>query len=164
MDQGTRIQRQVRVIIIIYMIGLALSGITAFPLVSELKFMNDWFIQYLPGTALADWTSLVYQGVYITGQNFPFIAYGTDWLAFAHLMIALLFIGALRNPVRNIWVIEWSMIVSVAVIPLATIAGPIRGIPFFHQLIDCSFGIAGFSLGFILRKKILQLEKLTPPS
>ena len=164
MDQVIAVQRQIRATIVLYMVGLALSGITAFPLVRELKFMNDWFARSLPNTPIADWISLVYHGVYITGLNFPFIAYGTDWLAFAHLIIALLFIGVLRNPVRNIWVIEWSMLASLAVIPLAFIAGPIRSIPFFHQLIDCSFGVAGFSLGFILRKKILQLEKLTSPS
>jgi hypothetical protein len=164
MDQVITSQRQIRAITVLYMIGLALSGITAFPLVRELNFMNDWVTQHLPRTALANWVTSVYNGVYITGQNFPFIAYGTDWLAFAHLIIALLFIGVLRNPVRNIWVIEWSILASLAVIPLAFIAGPIRSIPFFHQLIDCSFGVAGFSLGFILRKKILQLEKLTSPS
>jgi hypothetical protein len=164
MDPVTRIQRQVKVITIFYIAGLALTGISTFPLVRELKFLNDWFVQYLPNTTLADWISLIYHGVYINAQNFPFIAYGTDWLAFAHLVIAFLFIGVLRNPVRNIWIIEWSMIVSVAVIPLAFIAGPIRGIPFFHQLIDCSFGVAGFTLGFIIRKKILHLEKLTSPS
>lgn len=100
----------------------------------------------------------VYAGVHVTNENFPFIFYGTDWLAFAHLVIAMVFIGVLRDPVRNIWITEWSMITSLAIIPLATIAGPVRGIPFFHQLIDCSFAVAGFTLGFIIRKKTLEIQ------
>jgi hypothetical protein len=35
------------------------------------------------------------------------------------------------------------LIACVAVIPLAFIAGPLRGIPMFWRLIDCSFGIGG---------------------
>ena len=31
----------------------------------------------------------------------------------------------------------------LAVIPLALICGPIRGIPFYWRLIDCSFGVIG---------------------
>ena len=73
----------------------------------------------------------------------PFIAYGTDWLAFAHLVIALAFWGPLRDPVRNVWVVQFGMIACIAVIPLALIAGPIRGIPWGWQLVDISFGVVG---------------------
>jgi hypothetical protein len=69
--------------------------------------------------------------------------YGTDWLAFGHLMIAIAFIGPLRDPVRNIWVVEFGMIACVLVIPAALICGFVRGIPFFWRLIDCSFGVFG---------------------
>jgi hypothetical protein len=55
--------------------------------------------------------------------------YGTDWLAFAHLVIAVAFWGPLRDPVRNIWVIEWGMIACVGIVPLALFAGPVRDIP-----------------------------------
>jgi hypothetical protein len=37
----------------------------------------------------------------------PFLAYGTDWLAFAHLAIAVVFIGPWINPVRSQWVITF---------------------------------------------------------
>jgi hypothetical protein len=75
--------------------------------------------------------------------KFPFLAYGTDWLAFAHLMIAVAFIGPLRDPVRNRWILEWAMICCVGVLPLAFIMGPIRG-PFGWTLVDCAFGVVGF--------------------
>jgi len=71
------------------------------------------------------------------------MAYGTDWLAFAHLVIAVAFLGPLRDPAKNIWVVEFGIISSVAIIPMAFIAGEIRGIPIFWRLIDCVFGVIG---------------------
>lgn len=41
-------------------------------------------------------------------------------------MIAIAFIGPLRDPVRNIWIIQWGMIACVLVIPLALLAGAAR--------------------------------------
>jgi hypothetical protein len=32
----------------------------------------------------------------------PWLAYGTDWLAFAHIVIAVFFIGPFVDPVQNI--------------------------------------------------------------
>ncbi len=46
------------------------------------------------------------------------------------------------------------------VLPLALICGPIRNIPFFWQLIDCSFGIVGFILLWLARKYTLELVSL----
>jgi len=85
------------------------------------------------------------------------LAYGYDWLAFAHIVIALFFIGPLKDPVKNIWVIEWGMLACVAVLPLAFIAGGVRGIPFYWKCIDCSFGIFGIIPLYLLRKWIKKL-------
>lgn len=75
--------------------------------------------------------------------SYPFVLYGTDWLAFAHLVIAVAFYGPYRDPVRNIWVIEFGMIACAGIIPLALICGPIRDIPFWWTVIDMSFGVFG---------------------
>jgi hypothetical protein len=64
-------------------------------------------------------------------------------LAFAHLTIAVAFIGPIRDPVKNVWVIQFGMIACVMVIPLAVICGALRGIPWYWRLIDCSFGVFG---------------------
>jgi len=45
--------------------------------------------------------------------------------------------------VRNKWVITFGLIACAGVIPLALIAGQVRGIPFAWRLIDCSFGVVG---------------------
>ena len=52
------------------------------------------------------------------------------------------------------------MIACVLVIPLALIAGPIRGIPFFWQIVDCSFGVFGIIPLWYCRRMIQRLETL----
>ena len=64
-------------------------------------------------------------------------------LAFAHIVLAVFFIGPLVDPVRNVWVLWAGLIACAGVLPLALICGPLRGIPFYWRLIDCSFGVVG---------------------
>jgi hypothetical protein len=49
-------------------------------------------------------------GIRHTSKDYPFLFYGYDWLAFAHFVLAILFIGPLRDPVKNKWVIEFGII------------------------------------------------------
>ncbi|SCW70797.1 hypothetical protein [Mucilaginibacter sp. NFR10] len=107
-----------------------------------------------------DWLTNVYLAVKTTNQNYPYLAYGTDWLAFGHLVIAMAFVGPLKNPVKNIWIIEFGMIACVMVFPLAFIAGPIRGIPVYWRFIDCCFGIFGIIPLYIVYRDIKKLEKM----
>jgi hypothetical protein len=137
----SQLKHRIRICIWIVIIGLALSGITAFPLETELGLLKD-HLTWLP-EALQQWIDTIYHTLHRVNQQYPYLSYGTDWLAFAHVMLAILFIGPLRNPVKNIWVIEFGLIACVLIFPLAFIAGPIRHIPFFWRLIDCSFGVFG---------------------
>ncbi|GDY62429.1 hypothetical protein SAV14893_018220 [Streptomyces avermitilis] len=118
----------------------------------------------LPG--LMDWIERVRRGLDATDAKYPFVLYGTDWLAFAHLVIAVAFYGPYRDPVRNIWVVEFGMIGCAGIVPLALICGPIRGIPFWWSVVDMSFGVFGVIPLYVLRKKIKRLEALTaaPPA
>ncbi|MEO6148775.1 MAG: hypothetical protein ABIP28_01370 [Mucilaginibacter sp.] len=75
-------------------------------------------------------------------------------------MLAVVFIGPLRHPVKNIWVIQFGMIACAAILPLAFIAGSIRGIPLFWQLIDCSFGIIGIIPLYFSYRATRTLEQL----
>lgn len=158
MNEETKLKRTIRYYILFFIFALVLSGVTAFPIETELSIINN-HIKALP-LVLQEWISKVYLAVKTTNEHYPFLSYGTDWLAFAHLVIATAFIGPLLDPVRNIWIIQWGMIACIGIFPLAFIAGHIRGIPFFHQLIDCSFGVVGFILLFICCKKIVRLEKI----
>jgi len=152
-----KISRRIRIIIIVFIVFLVLSGITAFPIETELEIL------YSNSAIFPDfiriWLTDVYLAVKDTNAKYPFLSYGTDWLAFAHLVIAVAFIGPLKDPVKNIWVIEFGIIACLMVIPLALIAGPVRGIPFYWQLIDCSFGILGLIPLIWCYKLIKKLER-----
>lgn len=145
------------------MVGLVLSGLTAFPLESELRLLArivgaDHPGGWTYGTALGRWIVTVRDAYIETNRSYPFLAYGTDWLAFGHLMIALAFIGPLKDPVRNVWVVQFGMLACVLVIPLALIGGQVRLIPLYWRGIDCCFGILGFIPLYFAYKKIKQLE------
>ena len=139
--------RHVRFWLLIFMAGLIVSGLTALPLqweIDQVKLVIDstpWLHDFAPG--LIDWLIYVHAGLTATYQAYSFMAVGTDWLAFAHIIIAIAFIGPLRDPVRNVWVIEFGMIACVLVIPAALIFDLLRDLPLLWLLIDCSFGVIG---------------------
>ena len=149
--------KQIRIAILIVILGLVLSGVTAFPLLHELNLLCELLSENGIGLAvdsdLMRWVLRVRDGLENTYRNYPIIAYGTDWLAFGHLIIALFFILPYREPVRYEGVLKVGIAASLLVIPLAFICGPIRGIPVVWRLIDCSFGILCLlPLAFALRK------------
>ena len=164
------LKKRVRYLLLFFVAAVLVSGVTAFPLEWELSVLSRVVSNPpLPGLwpDLAIWINRVYTGLHDTYRQYPFIAYGTDWLAFAHIVIAIVFWGPLRDPVKNIWVVEFGMIACGLVVPLALICGPLRGIPFFWRLIDCSFGILGFIPLWMARKdiqRIAALEKIVRPS
>ncbi len=152
-DLRLRIKR----LLILFISLLILSGLTAFPLETELAWLNG--MDFLP-ERVALWIEKVYGALETTNDRYPFLAYGTDWLAFAHLAIAVFFIGPLQDPVKNVWIIRAGMIISVGIFPLAFIAGSIRGIPFYWQLIDCAFGVFSFLLLNYCRELVRKLENI----
>jgi hypothetical protein len=91
-------------------------------------------------------------------ERFPFLAYGTDWLAFGHFVIAVAFVGPWRDPVRNAWVVDFGLIACALVVPFALVAGAVRGIPHFWRLIDCGFGMMGSLALLACRRLIARLE------
>lgn len=156
--------RKVRYLLGFFVIALTVSGLTAIPLKLEVSTLQaligegTFMASIWPG--LSRWVSFVHRGLTESYDKYPFIAYGTDWLAFGHFVIAIAFLGALRDPVRNLWVIEFGMIACVLVIPMALIFGPIRGIPLLWRLIDTSFGIFGIIPLWISRKYVLRVIEL----
>lgn len=108
--------KQIRIAILIVIVGLVISGVTAFPLLHELNLLCDLLgkdgIGLAADSDLMRWVFKVRDGLAATYRDYPFIAYGKVGIA-----------------------------ASLLVIPLALICGPIRGIPFFWRLIECSFGV-----------------------
>lgn len=157
-------RRRIRFLLVFFIAGLVVSGLTAFPLVWEVGLLHGYLGEgsaagnWWPG--LAAWITQVYEGLAEADAKYPFLLYGTDWLAFAHLTIAVAFWGPLKDPVRNVWVIEFGMIACAMILPLAFICGPVRGIPFYWQLIDCSFGVIGMIPLWLARREVKRLEAL----
>jgi len=131
-----------------FIIGLIVSGVTAFPLLFELRVLATLLgAGSAPGpegySGVTFWILTVRHGLEHTYEQYPWIAYGTDWLAFGHIVIALFFVGPLINPGSARATIYTGIVACLGVIPLAMICGPIRGIPFYWRLVDCSFGVGG---------------------
>jgi hypothetical protein len=142
------ILRKLRVVLAFFMVALILSGITAFPLQSELQQIIairglEHVAPAQAGSGFDGWILTVENGLRESYAKYPWLAYGTDWLAFAHVVIAIFFIGAFIDPLRNVWILKAGIVACVLVIPLALICGAVRQIPFGWRLIDCSFGVFG---------------------
>jgi hypothetical protein len=130
-------------------VGLVVSGLTAIPIPSEMALgraiLGDDLSAggHLPGRVVT-WLQTLDRGITTTSREAPFMFYGTDWLAFGHFMIALVFVGVLADPVRNRWLYRFAMIASLLVPVWAAAFGPVRGIPLWWRLIDVSFGVVAF--------------------
>lgn len=165
MSDERRLERRIRALLLVFIAGLVLSGVTALPLETELRWLTR-LLGVAPDARPQDfsgvlaWLVTVRDALTDTSARYPFLAYGTDWLAFAHLVIAVAFVGPLRDPVRNEWVVDFGLIACAAIIPLALIAGPVRGIPFYWRLGDCSFGVIGAAVLWPCRTAIRELEAL----
>ena len=156
------LERKINIWLYIFIVGLFISGVTAIPLEWEMGLVNNYFGL---GTSidgmfpkLSFWVDKIFEGLSETYSKYPFIAYGTDWLAFAHIVLAILFIGPLKDPVKNIWVIEFGIISCILVVPFAVIFGQIRDIPYFWTIVDSSFGIFGIIPLLLVRSYVKKLE------
>ena len=159
------LRRRIRLLTWLFIVGLVLSGATAIPLEREL----GWLIRGLgaeqsvnaPASTeppdWAVWLLRVREALRDTNAKYPFVAYGFDWLAFGHFVIAIGFVGALRDPVRNIWLFQFGMIACVLLVPYAFFFGGFRGIPIPWRLIDCSFGVFGFIPLWVCQRSAAEL-------
>jgi hypothetical protein len=147
-----------------FIIGLVLSGATAIPIPTALRagvaiLGEDLAAGGLIPGSMATWLRALRDGIRATSENAPFMFYGTDWLAFGHFAIALSFVGALRDPVRNRWLYRFGMLACAAVPPWAFVFGAIRGIPVWWQVIDASFGVVGLVPLWLCDRWVDQIEE-----
>jgi len=157
MTRETLLRRRIRWLTWLFILGLFLSGATAIPLRQEF----DLLLRCLgPDGLLSVWLAKISAALNDTESRYPFLFYGTDWLAFGHFVIALVFVGVLRDPVRNRWLFDFGLIACVLVIPYAFVFGGLRGIPWWWRLVDCSFGIFGFIPLWFCRGWTQELERI----
>jgi hypothetical protein len=165
MNRVTLLHRRIRWLTWVFIVGLVFSGVTAIPLEAELRWLAQVLgvgsATWVPWTdGLRGWVWQIWMSLKETNTHYPFMAYGTDWLAFGHIVIAVVFVGALRDPVRNRWLFDFGLIACAMVIPWAFILGGVRGIPIWWRLIDCSFGVFGALPLWWCRKWVKDLEAL----
>lgn len=152
-NRCNNIRRQIKVLIWFFMVSLVISGLTAMPAREGISF--------LLGVVPASWTFTYDYLQHIRTALYScdsILFYGYDWLAFAHIVIAIAFYGVIKDPVRNTWVLQFGMIACMLIIPFAFVMGGVRGIPVWWRLVDCSFGVLGIIPLWIARRKVSVLE------
>jgi hypothetical protein len=163
MNREQILRRRIKWLTWFFIIGLVISGATAIPLNRELALLVNWLgltgqTSATATTELGRWLLTAHEALQDVSAKHPQLFYGTDWLAFGHFVIAIAFVGALRDPVRNRWLFDFGLIACVLVIPYALGFGAVRGIPIWWRLIDCSFGVIGFVPLWLCRKWTSELE------
>jgi hypothetical protein len=169
MNREVSLHRKIKALTWFFTFALVLSGATALPLNTEV----DWLVNFTGARQLVEtptstnapawaWLIRIQAALHEVTEKSPFLFYGTDWLAFGHFVIAIAFVSALRDPVRNRWLFDFGLIACVLVIPYALVFGAIRGIPVWWRLIDCSFGVFGFIPLWLCRRWSKQLASLRP--
>lgn len=166
MNREQTLRRRIRLLTWLFIVGLVISGATAILLRTEV----DWLVELTGAGQMVEtpastsapqwaiWLVEVRGALQENDGKHPMLFYGTDWLAFGHFVIAIAFIGVLRDPVRNRWLFDFGLIACVLVIPYALVFGAVRGIPFWWRMIDCSFGVFGFVPLWLCRKRVRELE------
>ena len=164
-DEQFRLLRRIRWLVGLFIAGLVISGVTAIPIESEVtwlaKVTGAHRLVDAPGSTPAPawevWLCRVEGALREANGKHPFIGYGGDWLAFGHFMIALVFVGAWRDPVRNRWLFDFGLMACALVIPYALVFGGLRGIPLWWRLVDCSFGVLGAVPLWLARREVRRL-------
>lgn len=163
MNRDKILRRRIYILTWCFIVGLVISGVTAIPLEWEVSALTKWFgiesqNSSTTTSEVARWLLTIQEELQDTKARHPTLFYGTDWLAFGHFVIAIAFVGALRDPVRNRWLFEFGLIACALVIPFALVFGEVRGIPFWWRLIDCSFGVFGALPLWLCRSWARELE------
>ena len=160
MDRRESLLRRVRVLLVGFTVGVVLAGVTAVPLPQEVALFARMIGAHTGDPGMSGWIAQVRDALADTDRRYPFLAYGTDWLAFGHLMIAAAFWGPIHDPVRNRFIVRWGMFCCLASVPVALVFGPLRGVPFFWLPIDCAFGLIGIVPLWIVDRDIRELDRL----
>ena len=155
----TKLRRKIKIAVVITIIGLLLNGISAIPLRTELNILlsNPWAFPKF----INNWWMHLDKGVNETTNQYSFMRYGFDWLGFSHLLIAIAFIGPLKDPIKNEWVIKWGMIASGLGVLMALGWERLRSIPFWWSVVDASIVIIAFVILWFCNKWIQALKAAT---
>ena len=151
--------RRAKIMLGVVVFGLLMSGITVWPAVPELKMaVHLVWGDAVPSGTLHDFVLRAIIGLETVQKDYPFMLYAHDWLAFAHIVLAILFAGAIRDPLRNVWIVQCGLVMCALVPVLAGICIPLRGIPYIWFLFDFAFAPAAAGPLWIALRDIRRAE------
>ena len=146
----------------IVVFGLLVSAVTIWPAVTELELGIQFFWGDTPATgAIHIFAIKVIEALKAIQTEYPFMLYAHDWLAFAHIVLAILFAGAIKDPVRNKWIVQCGLIMCALIPVLAGICIPLRGLPIYWFWIDFAFAPAAALPLWIALRDICKAEKMS---
>lgn len=159
-----RILRKIRIYLILFLLGVVFAMHTVVFVEVETRLLAKYFGH---GTfveelcpSVCGWIEQLRLSVSETYSLYPVIAYCMDWLAYACVVFVIFLLGAIKNPVENIWIVKGFMIACLLGFALPFIVGPARDIPIFWRFIDSSFGMIGFLFLLASYRLIKKLELL----
>jgi hypothetical protein len=158
-EKKTLLERKIRMATWVTIIGLVINGLTALSLSRDLSVALS-FKSLLPDS-FYNWFVTVQAAVTDTKAHYAFMLYGYDWLGFAHLFIAIAFIGVLKDPIKNEWVVQFGMIVSALTVVIALLFERLRDIPFTWSMVDVVIGIGAFIILYLCSRWINEWKKLS---
>jgi len=164
MKEEQIILRKIRFYLILFLLAIlfSLHTVVFVEVETELfaKYLgHDTFMEKLY-PCVAEWMEHLHLAILETYTSYPVMAYCMDWLSYACVVFAVFLLGAIKNPVRNIWIVQAFMFACILAFFLPFIVGPIRDIPVFWRFIDSSFGIVGFLFLLLPYRLIKKLETL----
>jgi hypothetical protein len=159
-----KVLRKIRVYLVIFFLGILFSLHTVMFVEVETAFFVKHFGQ---GTLTAEklpffseWIENLHLSISETYKTYPVMAYCMDWLTYACVVFAMFIIGPIKDPIKNIWVIQVYMLGCILGMLLPFIVGPMREIPIFWRFLDGSFGLMGFIILLIPYRLIKKLETI----
>ena len=119
-------------------------------------------------TRLLPWIERVNDALRNTNAFCPFLAYGTDSLAFAHLAIAIAFVRPYIDPVHNKCVVTFGLIACAGVVPL--VSSPMPSVVFRSHDVLSTAASASFELSHsfspgnqsMLSRRLREIFRLLP--
>jgi hypothetical protein len=152
--------KRAKLMLAVVAFGLFVSGVTVWPAVPELKMaVRIVWGDSQPAGVLHTFVLQAIDALESVQAEHPFILYAHDWLAFAHIVLAIMFAGAIRDPLRNIWIVQCGLIMCALVPVLAAICIPIRGLPLRWFWIDFAFAPAAAVPLWIALRDISREER-----
>jgi len=151
--------KRTKLMLAIVVFGLIVSAVTIWPAIPELKMAVSiaWGDAEPTGT-LHKFVLQAIDGLEAMEADYPFMLYAHDWLAFALIMLAILFAGAIKDPVRNIWIVQCGLIMCALVPIIPVICIPIRNLPWIWFWMDFAFAPAAALPLWIALRDIKRAE------